>query len=62
MLFGLGAKLRKVGFLTEMIGDRDKLIKFCEDNPDFTALSTGKAYKQVIFSFKIILIKLLKFF
>lgn len=59
MLFGLGAKLRKVGFLTEMIGDRDKLIKFCEDNPDFTALSTGKAYKQVIFSFfKIILMKL----
>lgn len=49
MLFGLGLKLRKVGFLTEMISDREKLIKFCEDNPDYTALSAGKGYKQVIF-------------
>lgn len=49
MLFGLGQKLRKVGFLTEMISDREQLIKFCEKNSDYTALTAGKGYKQVIF-------------
>lgn len=47
MLFGLGKKLRKCGFETEFIPDREKLLKFCKTHSDYTVISAGKAYRQV---------------
>uniref|UniRef100_A0A183BYW2 Mut7-C domain-containing protein n=1 Tax=Globodera pallida TaxID=36090 RepID=A0A183BYW2_GLOPA len=49
MLFGLGKHLRKCGFDTRMIGERDQIIEFCKQsqNDGFVVLSTGKAYKQL---------------
>ncbi|CAK5074843.1 unnamed protein product [Meloidogyne enterolobii] len=49
MLFGLGKVLRKCGFDTRLIGDRKKIVEFCqmENNKDFIVLSTGKGHKQL---------------
>lgn len=49
MLFGLGKVLRKCGFDARFIGDRKKIVEFCqmENNEDFIVLSTGKGHKQL---------------
>lgn len=48
MLFGLGKHLRKCGFKTELIGNREELLKFCLTNPKYIAVSTGKGFRQVL--------------
>uniref|UniRef100_A0A914GUH8 3'-5' exonuclease domain-containing protein n=1 Tax=Globodera rostochiensis TaxID=31243 RepID=A0A914GUH8_GLORO len=49
MLFGLGKHLRKCGFDTRLIGERDQIVEFCKQsqNNGFVVLSTGKGYKQL---------------
>ncbi|KAI1724277.1 3'-5' exonuclease domain-containing protein [Ditylenchus destructor] len=47
MLFGLGAQLRRCGFYTECMNDREQLIKYCEKHKDVLAISTGKGFKQL---------------
>uniref|UniRef100_A0A915EKV2 3'-5' exonuclease domain-containing protein n=1 Tax=Ditylenchus dipsaci TaxID=166011 RepID=A0A915EKV2_9BILA len=47
MLFGLGKWIRICGFETKHISDRVRLIKFCEENPEFYAVSAGKAFKEI---------------
>uniref|UniRef100_A0A915DX15 3'-5' exonuclease domain-containing protein n=1 Tax=Ditylenchus dipsaci TaxID=166011 RepID=A0A915DX15_9BILA len=47
MLFGLGQRMRKCGFSTHMIADREKLIKYCEEHPNALAVSAGKGFKQI---------------
>ena len=41
--------MRKCGFDTRLIGDRKKIVEFCqmENNKDFIVLSTGKGHKQL---------------
>lgn len=51
MLFGLGRKLRKCGFETKMIAERDKLVEFCQYNSNYFVLSTGRAFQKVMFFF-----------
>lgn len=47
MLFGLGKFLRKCGFKTELIANRENLLKYCIKNPKCIAVSTGKGFRQV---------------
>ncbi|KAI1716488.1 3'-5' exonuclease domain-containing protein [Ditylenchus destructor] len=47
MLFGLGAQLRRCGFYTECMNEREQLIKYCEKHKDVLAISTGKGFKQL---------------
>ncbi|KAL3104218.1 hypothetical protein niasHS_002245 [Heterodera schachtii] len=49
MLFGLGKRLRKCGFDTRMIGDREQIVEFCKQSKDekFVVLSAGKGHKQL---------------
>lgn len=49
MLFGLGKHLRRCGFDTLLIADREKIMEYCtqEANRNVVVLSTGKGHKQV---------------
>lgn len=47
MLFGLGKYLRKCGFKTELIRKREELLKYCIENRECIAISTGKGFRQV---------------
>jgi len=40
-------QLRKCGFDVISIENRVQLVQFCLRNPEFTVISTGKAYKEV---------------